>query len=1063
MIPVIYENLCSVCGRDLTHEEIEREVCSTRNLHLSYSPYNVQDREFEELFRKVVGEPRELQRFWMRRLVRRESFAAVAPTGIGKTTFGIVSALFFALNGKKSYILVPTTLLVQQCVENLTNYAEKVGKTIGLNEDGEITVCFYHSGIKKDDKERFQELLERGRFDVLVTTTQFLSKRFNDLKGRVFHFVFVDDVDAILKTSRNIDRVLSLLGFEKTREGWSGDAKGILMVSTATAKRGRSTEVFRKLLNFDVGSSFFTIRNVVDVAVNTESLDEIKNVLRRMGRGCVIYARTVEEAERYYELLKEEFKIGLVVSRRKSDYELFERGELDHLIGTAYFYGTLVRGLDLPEKIRHAVFIGAPLLRFRYEELTPKTVKTLALAFRRNEEVRKYLHLIPNLERHPRELEELKKVLRRVSETEKVEDLVVRKGEILFPDVRTYIQGSGRTSRLTVNGLTKGASFLFEADEQILKAFMKRAGYYDLSFKSIGEVDFQSLVRELEESRKAKAEVRDLAKPALFIVESPTKARIIARFFGRPSVKILGNLVVYEIPTEKYILLVTACLGHIVDLVTDRAFYGVETTGVFTPIYSTIKRCRSCNYQFTTEVDKCPRCGSSDVDDSKHRIESLRRLASETGLAIIGTDPDAEGEKIAWDLANLFSGLAEVKRIEFHEVTPKAINRAFSELRGIDMGLVEAQIVRRIEDRWIGFTLSQKLWKVFGNRNISAGRVQSPVLGWIIERDRKFRRKKKVAYIPDLGVTVEGVEGDEVEVEVEKMEEKLETRTPLPPYTTDELLRDANNILKIGSNVAMKLAQDLFESGLITYHRTDSTYVSKVGTSLAAEYLGEDFKERSWAMEKGAHECIRPTRPWDREMLRRMLYEGVLPAENITSKHLALYDLVFRRFMASQCREFEVEVKKYKIKYNGRSVVEERVTAARGRAVELFRSVVVKDEIPEGRMLVKVKHLIVPEEYPYTQADVVKLMRERSIGRPSTYSTIIEKLFLRKYVYERRRWLFPTSLGRKVYSFLTRNYNSFISEERTRRVLEEMDKIENSQADYQEVLREIYEEIKSLA
>ena len=167
--------------------------------------------------------------------------------------------------------------------------------------------------------------------------------------------------------------------------------------------------------------------------------------------------------------------------------------------------------------------------------------------------------------------------------------------------------------------------------------------------------------------------------------------------------------------------------------------------------------------------------------------------------------------------------------------------------------------------------------------------------------------------------------------------------------------------------------------------------------------------------------------------------------------------------MASQCREFEVEVKKYKIKYNGRSVIEERVTAARGRAVELFRSVVVKDEIPEGRMLVKVKHLIVPEEYPYTQADVVKLMRERSIGRPSTYSTIIEKLFLRKYVYERRRWLFPTSLGRRVYSFLTRNYNSFISEERTRRVLEEMDKIENSQADYQEVLREIYEEIKRLA
>ncbi len=1064
MIPVVYEGLCTVCRKDLTIREIEDGKCKIEDVPLSSLFHDDEEEEFEVFFEKVLGKPREIQRFWMKRLVRGESFAVVAPTGIGKTVFGLISSLFLALKGKRSYIIVPTTVLVNQCVEDLSRLGGKAFRDVGINRNGEVTVAFYHGKMRRDEKERFRKIVKSGGFDILITTTSFLSRRFNDLKGRTFHFIFVDDVDAILKGSRNVDKILYLLGFERVKDGWVGSPKGTLMVSTATASKGRSASLFRKLLNFDVGLSFSTVRNVEDVAVNSEDQDQIREILRRMGRGCILYTRTVEEAEKYYNLLKDEFKIGLVVSGRSGDYELFERGEIDHLVGTAYFYGLLVRGLDLPEKIRYVLFIGAPIIKFRYEELTPKTIKILALAFRRNEKIRKYLPVILNLERHPERLEEIRNVLREVSETETVEDIVVRGREIFFPDLRTYIQGSGRSSRLTVNGLTKGASFLFEKDRALLKAFMKRARYYDITFKSLDEVDFNSLKIEIDMSRSMKAGVKDVVKPALFIVESPTKARIISRFFGKPSVKILDNLVVYEVANQSYILLITACIGHVVDLVTDRGFYGVEVNGFFTPVYSTIKRCKRCNYQFTSDRECCPICGNSEIDDSNNRISTLRKLAYQTGLAIIGTDPDAEGEKIAWDLKNILSGLADVKRVVFHEVTPQAIVAALSEIRDVDENLVRAQIVRRIEDRWIGFALTQKLRDVFGDLNVSAGRVQTPVLEWIIRRDSEFRKRKRISYAPGLELTFEGLKDDidEMEIEITLLEEREEKVSPPPPYTTDEMLKDANRILHLHSKVAMKIAQDLFESGLITYHRTDSTYVSEAGTRIAEEYLGETFRGRRWLSGEGAHECIRPTRPWDRMMLQRMMYEEVIFVEGITPKHLVLYDLIFRRFMASQCEELKVKIKRYKVKYAGKEVVEERIVEAKGKALELYRSVRLKRSLPEGKVKVKLEHRVVPYEYPYTQADIIRLMKDKSIGRPSTYSTIIDKLFRRGYVKERKRLLFPTSLGRKVCSFLVENYSVFVSEDRTRKLLRKMDEVENCKADYQEVLREIYEEIKAI-
>ncbi len=1075
MPEAVYEALCSGCGGDLSVAEAEAGKCSLRGEPLCLAREESLVEEFLRFFEKTVGKPRALQRMWARRVLRGESFAAVAPTGVGKTSFGAAMALFLALKGRKSYILLPTTLLVNQVVASLKGYAERVGVTVSFNGEGGVEVLHYHSSLKKDERGRFFEHLARDEYGILVTTTSFLAKRFELLNGSTFDFIFVDDVDAVLKASRNVDRLLELLGFRREGRQWRGEARGTLMVSTATAKPGAKTRLFRELLGFDVGTTGYALRNIEDFAGSDESVGVVSGILSRLGTGGLIFARSAEEAQKLHEALAERFKVGLVSAASKKDFEAFARGEVDHLIGTSYYYGTLVRGLDLPERIRFAVFVGAPAVRLRLSEIaeaTPGLLRVLALVFRSHEEVRELLPKLSQLERDEELQEKLRQLLSRLIEEGRAEekDVVVREGEVIFPDVRTYIQGSGRTSRLFAGGLTKGASFLLEKDRELLNAFIQRASYYDIEFKSLEEADFERLAEEIDESRarfRRRAQLSEMITPALFIVESPTKARQISRFFGRPSLRVVREgeetvLVAYEVPTASRVLLVTACLGHVVDLVTDRGFHGVELNSGFVPVYSCIRRCRSCGYQFTSRAEACPKCGSAEIDDASHRIEALRRLARDAGEVIIGTDPDAEGEKIAWDLANLLAGCGGIKRAEFHEVTKRAVSEALSSLRGIDERLVKAQIVRRIEDRWIGFTLSQKLWEVFSRHNLSAGRAQTPVLGWVIERAREHRQKRRVAVVEELGLSLEGVAREELELEIALLEEREEERTPLPPYTTDTLLRDAHAILKIPAKDAMRLAQELFESGLITYHRTDSTRVSDVGLRIAREYLGEDFLPREWRAE-GAHECIRPTRAAPRETLQRLISEGVVYAEALTRRHLALYDLIFRRFMASQAKPFLARVAHYRISWQGGCAEEERILEAQGRAVELYRwAAPVRRALPLGRIRVRAKVLLLPKAKLLTQAEIIQLMKERGIGRPSTYATILDRLFLRGYVVERHGRVLPTRLGKDVYAYLSQRYGGFVSEARTRLLEEKMDAIEKGEMDYQEALRELYEEIRGV-
>jgi len=1039
---IIYEKLCPVCTGDLTTEEINSKFCAVKNV------FFCENRDLEpfiEFFRRCIGEPRDIQKMWAKRILRGESFTLTAPTGIGKTSFGLAISLYLANNGKRCYIIFPTSILVRQAVENLKSYAEKTGIELSFNDTEKLPVGFYHSDMEA--KDVFFEKIKD--FRILITTAQFLAKNFEKMKEITFDLIFVDDVDAVLKASKNVERILSLLGIGKD------DKKGVLVVSTATAKPGKNAELFRKFLNFTIGSSQFYLRNIEDVTF--DDWRQLPKLLEKLGPGGLIYARTVDECERVYEYLKDRFRIGIVTSKDSKDFELFSKGELDYLVGTAHYYGLLVRGIDMPERIRFAVFLGSPVLKFRVEDIETasiNTIRALALILKEDKRVEKFIPKLKAIRRVEKELREtLKQVIAEGNLI--VKDAVIRRGEVILPDLRTYLQASGRTSRLHAGGITKGASFLYEGDSEVLHAFLTRARYYDISFKTLNEVDLEKLRHEIDESRSKKTGV-ELIKPALLIVESPTKARQISRFFGRPSVRLVDSVPVYEVPTDKYLLLITASLGHLTDLVVNRGYYGVILEN-FVPVYGTIRKCRKCGHQFT-ELEVCPKCGSNDLDDAFRRISALRKLSEETNFVIIGTDPDAEGEKIAWDLRNLLCG--NVKRAEFHEITKKAITNALEKLRELNEDLLKAQVVRRIEDRWIGFVLSQKVQNHFGKKYLSAGRAQTPALGWIVERYKTARVRKSIAFISELDLAIESNQ-KEIEVKIELLEDKKEVRTPLPSYTTNSLLIDANTILKISTKQTMQIAQDLFENGFITYHRTDSTRVSEAGMMIAREYLGGDFQGREWFAE-GAHECIRPTRPIDRPTLERLIGEGVFEVEGFGWAHFALYDLVFRRFMASQCRNFDVRVKKYRITADGKTFEEERVVDARGRAYELYKSVWVRKELKEGVYKVQAEIRKIPSAQLLTQAELIRLMKERGIGRPSTYAVIVDKLFSRGYIIERNGRLIPTKEGISVYKFLIENYSPFISESRTRALEEKMDAIENGKTDFLEALRELHEEIRRI-
>ncbi len=618
-------------------------------------------------------------------------------------------------------------------------------------------------------------------------------------------------------------------------------------------------------------------------------------------------------------------------------------------------------------------------------------------------------------------------------------------------------------------------------------------------FKDINEVALEKIIEEIENERKFIEDVRlgkikkdkkELIKTALFIVESPNKVKTISSFFGKPSIINVNGLKVYEVSVGNLQLLITHSKGHIIDLTTENiGFYGIEKNGnIFIPYYNTIKKCLDCGNQFTeySEGNKCPYCGSVNVEDSINRIKALQDLATEVDMIIIATDPDQEGEFIAASLYFVLKPFNDnIKRAEFHEVTKYAILEALNNLREINKNLVKSQLVRRIEDRWLGFSLSQILQKYYNKQWLSAGRVQTPVLGWIVERfEERLKSKSYVLYITlENERIIRAVTNLKTRREVNKVAKELVGKNieiieyleyedyinPLPPYNTSSILKDANSIFHLSSNKIMNILQELFESSLITYHRTDSTKVSSVGISIAREYIENKFGleyyvGRTWG-EGGAHEAIRPVRPLDAEQLKAAIEEGSVEVPiDMTNYHYRIYDLIFRRFIQSQMKPAKVKKYKQKIRVPIIDVLLEfeGVIEVLDHGIDLidpFRINLMK--YPKFEKNYEIKKVIGRKTYLITlfsEANVIELMKEKGIGRPSTYATILRKILSRGYVINKSNNLIPTKFGIEVYRFLKNNFDEHVSEEKTRKLEDIMDKISDGREDFISILNNLYEE-----
>ncbi len=1033
--------------------------------------------EFEDFFKQCTGsEPWSVQRAWARRVLSGYSFAAIAPTGVGKTVFGIVMALFKAEKGGKSLIIVPTSLLVHQALERAEWYMKR--------RDLNLQVIAYSSRHTRKEREETIKKIRNGAFHILIVTNQFLARRHEILKTNEFSFIFVDDVDSLLKNSRNVDRLLELLGFtrEEIMEALrkpgirQSSLEKVLMLSTATGRPGPRTILFRRLLSFDIGVlRAANLRNISDIAVPQLSLKALTEIVKKMGCGGLVFARNIEQGKTIARTLSMAgFKAKLVEGSDPEAIEKFKSGEYCVLVGVAKPYGVLVRGIDLPETVRYCIFYEVPRYEVAIDSLKNQSSRLLSYLLLAIGEKALAAKLLRDEGKYRSQAE--KKIIEAVrgKEVNKTIPIIYRDGKpvVCLPDISTYIQGSGRTSRLYPGGMSKGASFLMDKEE-LLAPFIKRASAREIEFNYMEYVNLETLKREIDQDRrkiielKGKVEAESLVKPLLFIVESPNKARTISKFFGKPGRRIIEGIPVYEFTTGNLIVTVIATGGHIVDLTTSKGYHGVLLKNGYTPVYTTLKRCGKCNTQFI-DGDRCPRCGSTDVFDARKIISLLRRLAFEMGSVYIGTDPDVEGEKIAWDVSNLIHGFArQIMRAEFHEVTRRAILQALEKPRELSFERVKAQIVRRIEDRWIGFELSQELQRRFRNKNLSAGRAQTPALGWILERYRlaKQLEVQTVVTSGQLQLRIKGKHGDEGETKiyVEVLGEEEESLPPPPPFTTSEMLREASRILRMPATRTMAIAQNLFEAGLITYHRTDSTRVSDAGLRIAKTYLGGRFKPRRWHMP-GAHECIRPTKPLSPQELVSLLREGVIKTPvKLKPEHIKLYSLIFKRFIASQDRQVKIVRQKARVKALGETIEVDRIVEVKSRGwIEnypyLYR---VLPRLAEGASTARVKHVKVRKANPYTQGELISLMKQKGIGRPSTYAVIISKILQRKYVRDINGYLIPTRTGYIIYNYLVKKYPDLISEERTRNLEEKMEMVESGDENYQKIIDELYHEIKT--
>jgi len=499
----------------------------------------------------------------------------------------------------------------------------------------------------------------------------------------------------------------------------------------------------------------------------------------------------------------------------------------------------------------------------------------------------------------------------------------------------------------------------------------------------------------------------------------------------------------------------------------------------------------------------------------KETIEKLKKAAEKAERIYLATDPDREGEAIAWHTAALLSGSSKLSRITFHEITKKAIDEALSHPGEINMDLVEAQTSRRILDRLVGYKLSPLLWQKV-RKGLSAGRVQSVTVRLIVEREKEIERFVPIEYweieallqkfiggsLPDApkflaklarrnGEKVEitnETQASEIVGELEKagyeiygVDKKEVRRNPYPPFTTSTLQQAAAIRLGWSSKRTMNIAQGLYEQGLITYHRTDSTNLAIEAVMEARDFVKESFGEQ-YLPEKPvfyktksksaqeAHEAVRPTDVQFKVQGEKLKVDE----DKIVGDEGKLYDLIWKRFVACQINPAVVEVTTvvtqaagekniYLLETRGATEKFDGWRRVYGKVEETDESGEKIEKLPEVSVGDELKMLEIKPEQKFTQplprfneASLIKTLEELGIGRPSTYAPTISTIQERNYVEKQERVFVPTALGVAVTDFLMEYFPDILDYQFTAKMEDDLDEIANGQKKRVPVLSEFY-------
>ena len=552
----------------------------------------------------------------------------------------------------------------------------------------------------------------------------------------------------------------------------------------------------------------------------------------------------------------------------------------------------------------------------------------------------------------------------------------------------------------------------------------------------------------------------------LVIVESPAKVKTIKKFLG-------SNYVV------------AASQGHVRDF--PKSQFGIDVENDYEPKYITIR-------------------GKGEI------LANLRKEVKKADKIFLATDPDREGEAIAWHLVKALK-LEDKKmyRVSFNEITKNAVKAAIKDAREIDMNLVDSQQARRALDRIVGYRISPLLWAKV-KRGLSAGRVQSVALRIIADREEEIDQfipeeywtldavlkvngekkpltakfygtkegKKTIGSKEELDQIIEKIQDEEYKVEEIKKNERTK-KSPLP-FTTSTLQQEASKALNFATQKTMRIAQQLYEGidikgngtvGVITYLRTDSTRVSEEAEQNVREYIagvyGDAYvtevkknKEQGKKIQD-AHEAIRPT---DVNRTPASL------KDSLTRDQFRLYQLIWKRFVASRMQQAKYETTSVKI-----GAGEYRFTVSASKIVfEGFRSVYIEsdEEKEENNVLVKAidmntvltkeelqskQHFTQPPAH-YTEASLVKTLEELGIGRPSTYAPTISTIISRRYVAKEQKNLYLTELGEVVNNMMKQSFPSIVDVNFTANMEGLLDRVEEGAVEWKSVIRNFYPDLE---